>query len=205
VALDQAKEARIWVLEKMTAAIPTPRSEMSRFAPRIRMLQVNPEKIKDLIGPGGKMIRSIIAETNVKIDVEDSGKVLVASSDFEMMEKAIAKIQAVCAEPEVGKIYQGKVRRIVDFGAFVEILPGTDGLLHISQIDVKRVGSVNDYFKEGDTVEVKVIAVDSDNKIRLSRKVLLPGGELSEEEIANPPRRSSREGGNDRRPHRRRH
>jgi polyribonucleotide nucleotidyltransferase len=191
-ALDQAREARLHILEKMGVTLDQPRSEMSPHAPRIEMLQINPEKIKDVIGPGGKMIRSIIADTGVKIDVDDTGKVLVASANREAMDKAVQMIKNICAEPEIGKIYKGRVRRIVDFGAFIEVLPGTDGLLHISQIDNKRVENVHDYMKEGDEFEVKIIDIDSDRKIRLSRKAVLYGDDASESSDDNQDRSRDR-------------
>jgi polyribonucleotide nucleotidyltransferase len=133
-------------------------------------LKIRPDKIRDVIGPGGKVIRSIIEETGVKIDVEDDGTVLIASSEGAAMQRAISLIEGITAEPEIGKIYKGIVKKIVDFGAFVEILPNTDGLLHISQIGPGRVNRVTDVLKEGDEVMVKVLEVDKQGKIRLSRK-----------------------------------
>ena len=142
-------------------------------------LKIRPDKVRDLIGPGGKVIRGIVEETGAKVDVEDDGTVLVASSDGSSMERAIELIDGVTAEAQIGKIYDGTVRKIVDFGAFVEILPGTDGLLHISQIGPGRVERVTDVFKEGDEVRVKVLDIDRSGKIRLSRKEVLKeeGGE----------------------------
>jgi polyribonucleotide nucleotidyltransferase len=139
-------------------------------APRIVTIRIKQDRIRDLIGPGGKMIRSIVEETGCKIDVEDDGTVLVASSDGVAMQKAIERIRGVTAEAEVGKIYRGTVRKIVDFGAFVEIFPGTDGLVHISQLAHERVHRVSDVLKEGDVISVKVLEVDKSGKIRLSRK-----------------------------------
>jgi polyribonucleotide nucleotidyltransferase len=143
---------------------------MSLHAPRITTLKIPVDKIRDVIGPGGKVIRGIIEETGVKIDVEDDGTVLIASSDGDAMKRAVDIIEGITADAVVGKIYTGTVRKIVDFGAFVEILPGTDGLLHISQIGPGRVQKVSDVLKEGDEVKVKVLEVDKQGKIRLSRK-----------------------------------
>jgi len=169
-ALYQAREGRLHILKAMAAAMEKPRADISLHAPRIVTLKIRPDKIRDVIGPGGKVIRGIIEETGVKIDVEDDGTVLVASSDGKSMQRAIDIIQGITADAEVGKIYKGTVRKIVDFGAFVEILPGTDGLLHISQIGPGRVNKVTDVLKEGDVVMVKVLEVDKQGKIRLSRK-----------------------------------
>ena len=169
-ALYQAREGRLFILEQMAQAIAEPRPHISPHAPRIVTLKIKPDKIRDLIGPGGKVIRGIIEETGVKIDVEDDGTVIVASADANAMKRAIDMIQGITAEPEVGRIYKGTVRRIVDFGAFVEILPGVDGLLHISQIEPGRVAKVSDVLKEGDEVLVKVLEVDKSGKIRLSRR-----------------------------------
>jgi len=178
-ALYQAREGRLHILSVMTKTMERPRAEMSAHAPRIVTLKIKPDKIRDVIGPGGKVIRGIIEETGVKIDVEDDGTVLIASSDGVAMQRAIDLVQGITAEAQVGKIYKGTVRKIVDFGAFVEILPGTDGLLHISQIGPGRVNKVSDVLKEGDEVTVKVLEVDKQGKIRLSRKELLgeQGGE----------------------------
>ena len=169
-ALYQAREGRLHILKAMTALMDKPRTDISLHAPRIVTLKIRPDKIRDVIGPGGKVIRGIIEETGVKIDVEDDGTVLVASADGKSMQRAIDIIQGITADAEVGKIYKGTVRKIVDFGAFVEILPGTDGLLHISQIGPGRVNKVTDVLKEGDEVMVKVLEVDKQGKIRLSRK-----------------------------------
>jgi len=169
-ALYQAREGRLHILKAMTAVMGQPRTDLSLHAPRIITLKIRPDKIRDVIGPGGKVIRGIIEETGVKIDVEDDGTVMVASNDGKSMQRAIDIIQGITADAEVGKIYKGTVRKIVDFGAFVEILPGTDGLLHISQIAPGRVNKVTDVLKEGDVVMVKVLEVDKQGKIRLSRK-----------------------------------
>jgi polyribonucleotide nucleotidyltransferase len=167
-ALHQARDARLFVLGVMQKAIDAPRKEVSAYAPRIVTLHIKPDKIRDVIGPGGKVIRGLVEETGCKIDIEDDGTVLIASADGVAMEKAIAAIQAITAEPEVGRIYHGTVRKVVDFGAFVEIMPGVDGLLHISQLAKERVRRVEDVVNEGDEVMVKVLDVDRSGKIRLS-------------------------------------
>jgi polyribonucleotide nucleotidyltransferase len=172
-ALYQAREGRLFILSQMAKVMAEPRAHVSEYAPRITTLKVKQDKIRDLIGPGGKMIRSIIEETGVKIDVEDDGTVYVASADGESMSKALAKINRVTAEAEVGKVYKGTVRKIVDFGAFVEILPGTDGLVHISQLGPGRVRRVSDVLKEGDEIMVKVLEIDRQGKIRLSQREVL--------------------------------
>ena len=172
-ALEQARAGRIHILGKMKQAMPAPRPELSNYAPRVITIQINPDKIRDIIGPGGKMIRSIVAETGAKIDVDDSGRVVVMSPDREACDKAIDRIRSITEEPEVGKLYMSKIVRITDFGAFAEILPGTDGLIHISQLDHTRVKKVTDVVKEGDEVLVKVIEIDKDGRIRLSRKAAL--------------------------------
>jgi polyribonucleotide nucleotidyltransferase len=172
-ALAQAKQGRMHILDKMLAASNTHRSDVSRYAPRIVTIKIPVDKIRDVIGPGGKMIRSIIERTGVKIDVEDNGTVNVASSDEASAAKAIGIIQELTATPELNKVYMGKVQRITDFGAFVEIMPGLDGLLHVSEIANYRVKDVRDEMKEGEQVMVKVINIDPSGKIRLSRKVLL--------------------------------
>ncbi|MCU1279338.1 MAG: polyribonucleotide nucleotidyltransferase, partial [bacterium] len=154
-------------------ALNAPREELSKHAPRIFTLQIKPDRIRDVIGPGGKMIRAIIDQTGVAIDVEDDGTISIASSDDASAKKAIEIIKGLTTEPEVGQFYNGVVRRIVDFGAFVEISPGTDGLIHISELDTKRVNKVTDVLKEGDEVLVKVISIDRQGKIRLSRKEAL--------------------------------
>jgi polyribonucleotide nucleotidyltransferase len=172
-ALDQARAGRLHILAEMAKAISEPRKQMSTFAPRIVTIKIPVDKIRDVIGPGGKMIRSIIERTGVKIDVEDNGTVNVASADGESAQKAISIIQELTATPELNKTYMGKVQRITDFGAFVEIMPGTDGLLHVSEIANHRVKDVRDELKEGQQVMVKVINIDPTGKIRLSRKALL--------------------------------
>jgi polyribonucleotide nucleotidyltransferase len=167
-ALHQARDARLFVLGVMNKALPTPRKDVSTYAPRIVTLHIKPDKIREVIGPGGKVIRGLVEQTGCKIDIEDDGTVLIASADGVAMEKAIEMIQAITAEPEIGKIYHGTVRKIVEFGAFVEIMPGTDGLLHISQISNERIRRVEDVLHEGDEIDVKVLDVDRSGKIRLS-------------------------------------
>src|SRR5271156_1005041 len=171
-ALAQAQRGRLYILDKMVEAIHGPREKVSAYAPRIYTLQIPVDKIRDVIGPGGKMIRSIIEQTGVKIDVEDTGKVNVASNDEASANKALQIIRDLTATAEVGKTYLGTVTRLADFGAFVEIIPGTDGLLHISEVAEHRIKDVRDELKEGDQVLVKVLAVEG-NRIRLSRKAIL--------------------------------
>jgi len=171
-AMEQARRGRLFILDKMEETITGGRQDISNFAPRIYTLHIPVDKIRDLIGPGGKMIRSIIEETGVKIDVDDTGKVNVASSDGPSAQKAIQRINDITAVPEVGKTYLGKVVRLAEFGAFVEIIPGTDGLLHISEIAEHRVKEVKDELKEGDQVLVKVLGIEG-NRIKLSRKAIL--------------------------------
>jgi polyribonucleotide nucleotidyltransferase len=171
-ALEQARRGRLFLLDQMDAVLATPRTERSKFAPQIHTLQIPTDKIRDLIGPGGKTIRGIIEATGVKIDVDDAGRVNVASSDEDGLKKALAMISDLTAVPEVGKTYLGKVVRLAEFGAFVEIFPGTDGLLHISEIAEHRVKDVKDELREGDQVLVKVLGIEG-NRIKLSRKALL--------------------------------
>jgi polyribonucleotide nucleotidyltransferase len=172
-ALEQARKGRFEILDKMHAAIATPREQISAYAPRIVTVKIPVEKIRDVIGPGGKTIRSIIEKTGVKIDVEDDGRVNVASADESAAAKAIAMIQELTATPELNKSYLGRVERITDFGAFIEIMPGVDGLLHVSEIANYRVKDVRDELKEGEQIMVKVINIDPSGKVRLSRKALL--------------------------------
>ena len=171
-ALEQARKGRLHILEVMSKAIAEPREDISPFAPRIITLMIHPDKIRDVIGPGGKMIRSITEETGAKIDISDDGTVLIATADGEAAQQAVARIKALTAEAEVGETYLGTVSRIVDFGAFVEILPGLDGLLHISEISDRRVRDVRDELKEGQQILVKCIGKEG-NKVKLSRKAIL--------------------------------
>ena len=186
-ALEQAHRGRLFILDKMKEAIATHRQSISMFAPRIVTIRIPVDKIRDVIGPGGKMIRSIIERTGVKIDVEDDGRVNVASADGESAARAISIIQELTATPELNKVYVGKVQRITDFGAFVEIMPGTDGLLHVSEIANHRVKDVRDELKEGEQIAVKVINIDPTGKIRLSRKALLQEQSGAAAAPAGPP------------------
>lgn len=172
-ALERARQARMHVLDEMEKTLAHPRPTISMYAPRLITLKIPVDKIREVIGPGGKVIRSIIEETGCKIDIADDGTVEIASTDEAAAEKALSIIHKIVEVPEVGKMYTGKVKRIVDFGAFVEILPGTDGLLHISQIAEQRIKRVQDVLSEGDEVTVKVIEIDPSGKIRLSRKEVL--------------------------------
>jgi polyribonucleotide nucleotidyltransferase len=194
-ALAQAREARLFVLAKMREAIERPRPELSPYAPRFVTIKIRPEKIREIIGPGGKVVRGIQEQTGTKIDIEDDGRVTVFSPDAASVQRAIGMIQDITREVEVDRIYVGKVKKIVEFGAFVEVIPNTEGLLHISQIAESRIRSVQDVLSEGDEVAVKVIEVDSNGKMRLSRKMALreqpalSGREkLKNPNAANPPR-----------------
>jgi polyribonucleotide nucleotidyltransferase len=169
-ALYQAREGRIFIIEKLTQTLAEPREDLSKYAPRITTIKVKPEKVRDVIGSGGKNIRQIINETGVTIDVEDDGTVTIASNDSEAASRAVAMVKWLTEDAEVGKIYRGIVKKIVDFGAFVEILPGTEGLVHISQLSKERVKQVTDILQEGEEVLVKVLEIDKQGKIRLSRK-----------------------------------
>ena len=171
-ALEQARKGRLHILGKMAEALPEPRADISPYAPRIITLHISPDKIRDVIGPGGKMIRSITEETGAKIDIDDDGTVLIATADGEAAQQAVARIKALTAEAEIGETYLGTVSRIVDFGAFVEIMPGLDGLLHISEISDRRVRDVRDELKEGQQILVKCIGREG-NKVKLSRKAIL--------------------------------
>lgn len=172
-ALDQAKDGRLELLAKMNEAIPQPRSDLSEYAPRITILKIKQSKIGEVIGPGGKNIRHIIETTGAKIDIEDDGSVFISSTDAKASAEAERMVMAIVEEPELDRVYDGVVKRIANFGAFVEILPGTDGLLHISEIENRRIDRVEDVLRLGDHVQVKVIEIGDDGKIRLSRKALL--------------------------------
>ncbi|MEX1377371.1 MAG: polyribonucleotide nucleotidyltransferase [Eubacteriales bacterium] len=172
-ALEQARVGRLFILDKMLETIDTPRENLSKYAPKIISFNINPDKIRDVIGPGGKMINKIIDETGVKIDIEDEGIVYIATSDQEAMDKARAMIEAIVKEVEVGEVYLGKVVKLMAFGAFVELLPGKDGLCHISKLANHRVEKVEDEVKEGDKILVKVIKIDNNGRIDLSRKELI--------------------------------
>jgi polyribonucleotide nucleotidyltransferase len=171
-ALEQARAGRLFILDKMNNVLEKPREGLSKHAPRIFTIQIKTDKIRDVIGPGGKVIRGIVEETGVKINVDDSGMISIASADEESAQKAIKIIEGIVEEARVGQVYKGTVKKIMDFGAFVEILPGTEGLLHISQISDKRVAKVTDELKEGEETFVKVLEIDRAGKIRLSRKDL---------------------------------
>ncbi len=175
-ALEQAKEGRLEIMKSMNAAIAQPRADLSEFAPRITILKIKQSKIGEVIGPGGKMIRHIIETTGAKIDIEDDGSVFISSTDAKASAEAEKMVKALVEEPEIGKVYDGVVKRTANFGAFVEILPNTDGLLHISEIENRRIDRVEDVLRVGDRVQVKVIDIGEDGKIRLSRKVLLKEG-----------------------------
>jgi polyribonucleotide nucleotidyltransferase len=186
-ALEQARRGRLQILETMHNTLTAPRTSISNYAPRIVTIQIPVDKIRDVIGPGGKMIRSIIERTGVKIDVEDDGRVNVASADEDSARRAIEIIQELTATPELNKSYLGTVQRITDFGAFVEIMPGIDGLLHVSEIAKHRVNDVRDEMKEGDQLMVKVINIDPSGKVRLSRKALLEGPDEGGDAGGAPP------------------
>ena len=172
-ALAQARDGRLHILGEMKKVIDKPRENLSPYAPMIINMMINPDKIREVIGTGGKVINKIIDETGVKIDIDNDGRVSILSNDQEMCMKAKSIIEGIVAEPEVGKTYSGKITKIMQFGAFVEILPGKEGLLHISQMDKQRVAKVEDLFKEGDSVEVKLTEIDAQGRLNLSRKVLL--------------------------------
>ncbi|HEX8637535.1 MAG TPA: polyribonucleotide nucleotidyltransferase, partial [Pyrinomonadaceae bacterium] len=171
-ALEQARKGRIHILGIMTQALDAPREELSTYAPRIITMHIHPDKIREVIGPGGKMIRSITEETGAKIDISDDGTVLIATADGDAAQAAVERIKAITAEAEIGETYMGTVNRIVDFGAFVEIFPNVEGLLHISEISDRRVRDVRDELKEGQQIMVKCIGKEG-NKIKLSRKAVL--------------------------------
>ncbi len=172
-ALKQAYDGRIHILNEMEKTISKPRGEISEFAPRVDIIKVHPDKIREVIGPGGKVVKGIIEATGVKINIQDDGTVQIASNDPEARKAAKKMVDDITAEAEVGKVYKGKVVKITDFGAFVDILPNTSGLLHISEIANERIRSVSDVLKEGEDIEVKVLDVDRNGRIKLSRKALL--------------------------------
>jgi polyribonucleotide nucleotidyltransferase len=172
-ALEQAHRARVKILDSMDAVISKPRESISPYAPKIVQIKIPVDKIREVIGPGGKMIRHIQDTSGAKIEIDDDGTVLIAAVDQAAGDKALEMIEELTAEPELDKVYKGVVRSILKFGAFVQIMPGRDGLLHISEIDKKRIERVEDVLNVGDEVEVKVIGIDKEGKIRLSRKVLL--------------------------------
>jgi polyribonucleotide nucleotidyltransferase len=179
-ALDQARAGRLHILDKMLQALSTHRQDISPFAPKIVSIKINPDKIRDIIGPGGKVIRAIQSETNTKIEIDDSGLVKIAATSAEEGDAAREQIESLTMEPEVGATYEGKVVKTTDFGAFVQLVPGTDGLVHISQLANRRVGKVTDVVKEGDMLKVKVLEVSRDGKIRLSHKAVLQDEQKSD-------------------------
>lgn len=183
IALKQAKEARLHILGVMDQAIEGHRDDLSEFAPRIYTLKIHQDKIRDVIGKGGAMIRQITEESETNIEIEDDGTIKIFATDLAKAEKAISHIEAITADIEVGKTYNGKITRIVDFGAFVEVLPGKEGLVHISQIAHERVNKVTDYLKEGEMVDVKVMEIDRQNRVRLSIKELLEKPQPKEETV----------------------
>jgi polyribonucleotide nucleotidyltransferase len=204
-ALDQARDGRLHILGKMLETLAQPRADISKWAPRITTIKIKPDQIRVVIGPGGKTIKGIVDQTGVSIDVQDDGTVAVAGSDPDAVRRALDIIEGLTAEPEVGRIYKGTVKRIVDFGAFVEILPNNEALLHVSEISHDRVENPGDVLKEGDAIDVKVISVDREGKTRLTRRELLPfpegeAGERARERIqkareAGPPSRGGGRGG----------
>jgi len=181
-ALEQARKGRLWILDRMLQVIPEPRKELSPYAPRIIVMEIDPDRIRDVIGPGGKTINNIIAETNVAIDVEDDGRVYIASTDEEAGRKAVKMIEELTRDVVVGETYLGRVTRITNFGAFAEVLPGKEGLIHISRLDKGRVGKVEDVVSVGDEVLAKVIEIDSMGRINLSREAALRDGRSPDEE-----------------------
>lgn len=202
-ALAQAKEGRLHILDVMSQTLSTHRSDLSQYAPRLQTVKIPIDMIGALIGPGGKNIRQLVKDSGAEINIEDDGTVTVAAVEKESAEIALAAIRRMTEMPEVGKVYQATVKKIMEFGAFVEILPGREGLVHISQLDVNRVEKVEDLVKLGDTIEVKLMKIDSEGRLNLSRKALLPGGENALEEMNRPRKeRSDRDrprGGSDRR------
>jgi len=187
VALEQAREGRMHILGIMKQAVPGPRVEMSNYAPRIMKMKINPDKIREVIGKGGSVIQALTRETGTTIDIEDDGTISIACLSQEAGQAAVDRIKAITAEVEVGKVYEGPVLRLLDFGAIIQLLPGKDGLLHISQIAHERVNQVSDYLKEGQIVKVKVLEADDKGRVRLSRKALLDPPAKKEEAAAPPP------------------
>lgn len=209
-ALEQARAARLEILQAMQRTLSSPRTELSRYAPRLITIQINPDKIREVIGPGGKVINKITAETGVKVDIEQDGRVIIASADEEAAERAVKMIHDIVREVQVGQTYLGRVTRLMNFGAFVELLPGKEGLVHISELSTRRVEKVEDVVKVGDEIQVRVKEIDSMGRVNLTRRGLLPDGEGPQEGEAaveaGEGRREDRprEGRpRDRRPHRR--
>jgi polyribonucleotide nucleotidyltransferase len=203
-AMEQARRGRLFLLERMATAISESRAEVSPYAPRIYTIKIDVEQIRNVIGPGGKTIRSIVDQTGAKINVEDDGTVEIASNNETAAEKAISIIQALTKVPEIGEEYDGIAKRIEPYGAFVEILPGQDGLLHISEISMERIPDIRDALNEGDTIRVRIIDIDGNDRIKLSHRVILEeeartrGEDIPERDpLARPERRSGRPGGRD--------
>jgi polyribonucleotide nucleotidyltransferase len=195
-ALAQAKDGRLHILGEMNKALPSPRPDLSRYAPRLQTVKIPVDMIGALIGPGGKNIRQLVKDSGAEINIEDDGTVTVAAVEKESADKALAAIRRMTEMPEVGKVYQATVKKVMEFGAFVEILPGKEGLVHISQLDVQRVGKVEDVVKLGDVIEVKLMRIDEEGRLNLSRKALLPGGEGAMEEMSRPrPKRDRHDSG----------
>ncbi|MBR9978458.1 MAG: S1 RNA-binding domain-containing protein, partial [Bacteroidetes bacterium] len=172
-ALAQAREARLHILDKMDETLTAARTELSRYAPRLTTIYISVDLIGAVIGPGGKNIKSIVAESGAEVNIEDDGRIIIAAVDSEQSEKAIEMIKRITQMPEAGEVYTGPVKRIAEFGAFVEILPGKEGLLHISQIDFRRLNTVDEVLKVGDVVTVKLLRVEDNGKLVLSRKALM--------------------------------
>ena len=185
-AMVEAKKSRLFIIDKLKETIAAPRTELSKYAPRMLVLTISPDKIKDVIGPGGKVINKIIADTGVKIDIENDGRVFISSPDGEGADKAKRMVEALTKDVVVGESYLGTVTRLMNFGAFVAVLPGKEGLVHISQLAPQRVEKVEDVVKVGDEIMVKVVEIDSQGRMNLSRKAVLGGGSGGDEEYAAP-------------------
>jgi polyribonucleotide nucleotidyltransferase len=198
-ALAQAKEGRMHILGIMANSLPSARAEISQYAPRLQTIKIPVDMIGSLIGPGGKNIRQLVKDSGAEINVEDDGTVTVAAVEKQSADKALLYIRSLAEMPEVGKVYNATVKKITDFGAFVEILPGREGLVHVSQLNVQRVEKVEDFVKVGDMLEVKLMHVDPEGKMSLSHKALLPGGENAEEEMkrSRERKKSDHHGGRD--------
>ncbi|MCB0300305.1 MAG: S1 RNA-binding domain-containing protein, partial [Calditrichaeota bacterium] len=204
-ALDRARNARFKILDIMDQTIAQPRADISRYAPRIISLMIPSDKIGTVIGPGGKVIRGIIEETGAKIDIDDTGLVIIASADMEAASKAKARVESLVEEPVLGKVYKGTIKRILDFGAFMEFLPGKDGLIHISDLEPDRVEKVTDVVNIGDTVEAKLVHIDREGRYNLSRRhVIDPNSPDRDYERKRAPRNDDRRGGRDNRDRNRR-
>jgi polyribonucleotide nucleotidyltransferase len=194
-AMAEAKKSRLFIIDKLKETIAEARTELSPYAPRMIVLQISPDKIKDVIGPGGKVINKIIADTGVKIDIENDGRVFIAGSDGVGAEKAKKMVEALTKDVTVGETYMGTVTRLMNFGAFVAVLPGKEGLVHISQLAPGRIEKVEDAVKVGDEIMVKVVEIDSQGRMNLSRKAVLNGGDVEEYVVARPPRGNGPFGG----------